>query len=76
MEKEEILLKLVEFVRIVDRAVSDWGESFHDGSSVVQFHADQSIRLSDLLDEFDMLPEPDNGYINCGAAKVAHALGL
>jgi hypothetical protein len=72
----QVLAKLIELAKIVDRAVNDWGESQADGSSHVIFHKDVAEARDNILEFFDSLPEnPDPSLLDSGpmkAERVAH----
>ena len=72
----EIINNLLDLARIVDRAVTDWGESFADGSSDVKFHKAEAEARDAILDYFDALPDgPDENVIESGPVKAARILG-
>ncbi|SFF15181.1 DUF4406 domain-containing protein [Paracidovorax wautersii] len=73
--QREVLSKLVELARIVDRAVADWGESGQDGSSHVIFHKEEAAARDAILDYFDALPDgPDDRIIESGPVKADRVL--
>ena len=71
----EVVAKLLELARIVDRAVDDWGESHADGSSTVIFQKDEADARDAILDYFDSLPEnPDPLILDSRPIKAMRAL--
>lgn len=74
-QQAQVLEKLIDLARLVDRAVDDWGETVADGSSNVIFHKDVAEERDAILEFFDGLPEnPDPMILDSGPMKAKRVL--